>query len=134
MDTENRPVLTGLVALVGVAVVIGLLGGLAVLVGVKAAGIGDTTEATSEPTSSDSISVLALPMDPAAPSTVQAAVGRSMPRAGAAVRIPSAAAAAVNALPVVTGTPGSRRASAFRLTIDEWNGRERLQMVVEALA
>ena len=31
MDTENRPVLTGLVALVGVAVVIGLLGGLAVI-------------------------------------------------------------------------------------------------------
>ena len=53
MDTENRPVLTGLVALVGVAVVIGLLGGLAVLVGVKAAGIGDTTEASSDdPTSS----------------------------------------------------------------------------------
>ncbi|WP_415839403.1 hypothetical protein, partial [Nocardioides zeicaulis] len=41
MDTENRPVLTGLLALVGVAVVIGLLGGLAVMVGVKAAGIGD---------------------------------------------------------------------------------------------
>jgi hypothetical protein len=52
MDTENRPVLTGLVALVGVAVVIGLLGGLAVLVGVKAAGIGDTTEATDDPSSS----------------------------------------------------------------------------------
>jgi hypothetical protein len=52
MDTENRPVLTGLVALVGVAVVIGLLGGLAVLVGVKAAGIGDTTEASDDPSSS----------------------------------------------------------------------------------
>lgn len=52
MDTENRPVLTGLVALVGVAVVIGLLGGLAVLVGVKVAGIGDTTEASTDPTSS----------------------------------------------------------------------------------
>jgi hypothetical protein len=33
-------------------VVIGLLGGLAVLVGVKAAGIGDTTQATDDPTSS----------------------------------------------------------------------------------
>ena len=44
MDTENRPVLTGLVALVGVAVVIGLLGGLAVTVGVKATGIGDTID------------------------------------------------------------------------------------------
>ncbi|WP_210439120.1 hypothetical protein [Nocardioides xinjiangensis] len=45
MDTENRPVLTGLVALVGVAVAIGLLAGLAVLVGVKATGIGETSSA-----------------------------------------------------------------------------------------
>ena len=52
MDTENRPVLTGLVALVGVAVAIGLLGGLAVLVGVKATGIGGDTEASDEPSSS----------------------------------------------------------------------------------
>lgn len=48
MDTDNRPVLTGLVALVGVAVAIGLLGGLAVLVGVKATGIGDTTAARDD--------------------------------------------------------------------------------------
>lgn len=48
MDTENRPVLTGLIALVGVAVAIGLLGGLAVLVGVKATGIGDTSSASSD--------------------------------------------------------------------------------------
>lgn len=47
MDTEKRPVLTGLVALVGVAVVIGLLGGLAVMVGVKATGIGGTSSASS---------------------------------------------------------------------------------------
>ncbi|UFN42669.1 hypothetical protein [Nocardioides okcheonensis] len=47
MDTENRPVLTGLVALVGVAVVIGLLGGLAVLVGVRATGIGEDSGASS---------------------------------------------------------------------------------------
>jgi hypothetical protein len=46
MDTENRPVLTGLIALVGVAVAIGLLGGLAVMVGVKATGIGDTSSAS----------------------------------------------------------------------------------------
>jgi cell division protein FtsN len=45
MDTEKRPVLTGLVALVGVAVVIGLLGGLAVTVGVKATGIGGSSSA-----------------------------------------------------------------------------------------
>lgn len=52
MDTENRPVLTGLIALVGVAVAIGLLGGLAVLVGVKATGIGGDSEASDEPSSS----------------------------------------------------------------------------------
>ena len=46
MDTENRPVLTGLIALVGVAVAIGLLGGLAVMVGVKTTGIGDTSSAS----------------------------------------------------------------------------------------
>jgi hypothetical protein len=47
MDTENRPVLTGLVALVGVALAIGLLGGLGVLGVVKATGIGGSSEATS---------------------------------------------------------------------------------------
>jgi hypothetical protein len=52
MNTENRPVLTGLLALVGVAVVIGLLGGLAVMVGVKATGIGDTSTASDDSTSS----------------------------------------------------------------------------------
>ena len=48
MDTENRPVLTGLLALVGVAVVIGLLGGLAVMVGVRATGIGDPVTASDD--------------------------------------------------------------------------------------
>jgi hypothetical protein len=48
MDTENRPVLTGLIALVGVALVIGLLGGLAVMVGVRATGIGDTSTASDD--------------------------------------------------------------------------------------
>lgn len=48
MDTENRPVLTGLVALVGVAVVIGLLGGLAVMVGVNVTGIGDTATSSDD--------------------------------------------------------------------------------------
>ena len=42
MDTENRPVLTGLLALVGVSVAIGLLGGLAVLAGVKVTGLDGT--------------------------------------------------------------------------------------------
>lgn len=48
MDTENRPVLTGLLALVGVAVAIGLLGGAAVLVGVNVTGIGDTSTASDD--------------------------------------------------------------------------------------
>ena len=52
MDTENRPVLTGLIALVGVAVVIGLLGGLAVMVGVKATGIDGTSTASDDPATS----------------------------------------------------------------------------------
>jgi hypothetical protein len=52
MDTENRPVLTGLVALVGVAVAIGLLGGLAVLAGVQATGIGDTSSSGDDSTAS----------------------------------------------------------------------------------
>jgi cytoskeletal protein RodZ len=45
---KDRPVLTGLLALVGVAVVIGLLGGLAVMVGVKATGLDGTTTASDE--------------------------------------------------------------------------------------
>ena len=49
MDTEkHRPVLTGLIALVAVAVAIGLLGGLAVMLGVKATGIDGTATATDE--------------------------------------------------------------------------------------
>ena len=49
MDTEkHRPVLMGLIALVGVAVAIGLLGGLAVMVGVKATGLDGTSTATDE--------------------------------------------------------------------------------------
>ncbi|MDZ5661011.1 hypothetical protein SFC79_04475 [Nocardioides sp. S-58] len=62
MDTENRPVLTGLVALVAVAVAIGLLGGLAVMVGVKATGIGETSSA-SDDTSTPSTFNLPQPSD-----------------------------------------------------------------------
>lgn len=58
MDTENRPVLTGLLALVGVAVVIGLLGGLAIMVGVNVAGVGETSTASD---SSASPSTFRLP-------------------------------------------------------------------------
>lgn len=64
MDTENRPVLTGLIALVGVAVVIGLLGGLAVMVGVNATGIGDPSTA-SDSSSTPSTFRLPRPSDTA---------------------------------------------------------------------
>lgn len=75
MDTENRPVLTGLIALVGVAVVIGLLGGLAVMVGVNATGIGDTSTASDDggtpatfrlPQPSDTGSSIPEPEEPSA--------------------------------------------------------------------
>ena len=78
MDTENRPVLTGLIALVGVAVVIGLLGGLAVMVGVNATGIGDTSGASDDsgapatfnlPRPSDTGSSIPEPDDEVEPST-----------------------------------------------------------------
>jgi hypothetical protein len=58
MDTEHRPVLTGLIALVGVAVAIGLLGGLAVLVGVRVTGISETSSASAD---SGSPSTFSLP-------------------------------------------------------------------------
>jgi hypothetical protein len=75
---QHRPVLTGLVALVGVAVVIGLLGGLAVMVGVKATGIGGASTATDEsatpstfklPKPSDTGSSIPVPEDSVEPST-----------------------------------------------------------------
>lgn len=46
MDTENRPVLTGLIALVAVSVVLGVLGGLGVLVGVRVTGVGGSSSAS----------------------------------------------------------------------------------------
>ena len=77
MDTENRPVLTGLLALVGVAVVLGLLGGLAVVVGVKTAGIGDSETAGDDssttatfrlPRPSDTASSIPVPEETVEPS------------------------------------------------------------------
>ncbi|HSU01520.1 MAG TPA: hypothetical protein VLK03_03135 [Nocardioides sp.] len=78
MNTENRPVLTGLLALVGVAVVIGLLGGLAVMVGVRATGIGEESASSSDsgapatfrlPRPSDTGSSVPAPEDSVEPST-----------------------------------------------------------------
>lgn len=46
-DTRDRPVITGLVALVGVAVVVGLLTGLAAIVGTRIIGLGDQGDSTA---------------------------------------------------------------------------------------
>lgn len=49
-DEEENPVISGLVALVAVAVVVGLLAGIAVLLGTRLIGIsGDTNLASDEP-------------------------------------------------------------------------------------
>jgi cell division protein FtsN len=79
MDTEKqRPVLSGLIALVGVAVVIGLLGGLAVIVGVKATGLDGASPATDSsaapstfnlPQPSDTGSSIPEPEDSVEPGT-----------------------------------------------------------------
>ncbi len=74
---KDRPVLAGLLALVAVAVAIGLLGGLAVMVGVKATGLDGTTTATDEsaspstfhlPRPTDTGSSVPSPEDPVEPS------------------------------------------------------------------
>ena len=54
---KDRPVLAGLLALVGVAVVIGLLGGLAVIVGVKATGLDGSTTASDDSASPSSFTL-----------------------------------------------------------------------------
>ena len=65
MDTENRPVLTGLLALVGVSVAIGLLGGLAVLAGVKVTGLDGTASSSSSDSSASASFRLPKPSDTA---------------------------------------------------------------------
>ena len=62
MNTENRPVLTGLVALVAGALVIGVLGGLGILVAVRATGIGGSAEAADDSSASATF-VLPRPTD-----------------------------------------------------------------------
>ena len=52
MDTEKRPVLMGLVALVGVSVAIGLVAGLGVMMAVKTTGIGETSSTASDSSAS----------------------------------------------------------------------------------
>jgi hypothetical protein len=83
MDTENRPVVTGLVALVAVALVIGVLGGVAMLVGVKALGIGGDSGSGSGEADSSATLYLPKPTDtpttPASTATSEPAPGSSTP-------------------------------------------------------
>jgi hypothetical protein len=48
--TEERPVLSGLIALAAVAVVVGIIGGLAIMFGVKTAGIGESSSPSGDGT------------------------------------------------------------------------------------
>jgi len=117
MDTENRPVLTGLIALVGVAVVIGLLGGLALMVGVKATGIGETSTASDDggtpatfnlPRPSDTSSSIPAPAD-----TVEPGAGESTSEAPATEIVLSATQQSVTPMQQIdlTGTyPGGEGA------------------------
>ena len=55
-DTRDRPVITGLVALVGVAVVVGLLTGLAAIVGTRIIGLGGGSDSSAgEPNGQQSL-------------------------------------------------------------------------------
>lgn len=55
-DTDDRPVLTGLIALVAVAAVVGLIGGLAALLGTRVLGLGgDAAASDAEATSGSSL-------------------------------------------------------------------------------
>ena len=96
--------LAGLLALVGVAVAIGLLGGLAVMVGVKATGLDGTTTATDEsatpstfnlPKPTDTGSSVPAPEESVEPSpgeeTSEAPAEAISLTVGAAVRQPDAA-------------------------------------------
>jgi hypothetical protein len=71
MDTENRPVLTGLLALVGVSVAIGLLGGLAVLAGVKVTGLDGGATSSSSDSSASATFRLPKPSDTATESATE---------------------------------------------------------------
>ena len=88
IDTENRPVLTGLIALATVALVIGLLGGLAMLVGVKALGIGGGSVAGSDGAGDSASLYLPEPTDTA---TTPAETGATepAPEAGTASETPA---------------------------------------------
>lgn len=54
-DSEDKPVVNGLVALVAVAVVVGLLAGIGALIGVKMLGVGGGNGGSNEPAAQDSL-------------------------------------------------------------------------------
>ena len=60
-DTRDRPVITGLVALVGVAVVVGLLTGLAALVGTRIVGLGGESDSVGGRAARGAVAVPARP-------------------------------------------------------------------------
>lgn len=80
-DTNDRPVLSGLVALVAVAAVVGLIAGLGALLGSKALGLDGDAAATDGEASSGSSLYLPEPtitsdtptLEPGAPPTAEAA-------------------------------------------------------------
>jgi hypothetical protein len=85
MNVEERPVLSGLVALVAVAVVVGLVAGFAALAGSRIVGLGGETEASGSGSGPHAGETLELPR----PSKTQAPTG-----------------------PLVTLAPGDERGSA----------------------
>lgn len=94
VDTEERPVLTGLVALVAVAVVVGLLGGLAVLMATKMVGLdGNVDAAASEATAENS---LYLPEPTPTTESAPPAPAPSSPSASATPAAPATPAAQIS--------------------------------------
>src|SRR5687768_5932821 len=88
VDTEKRPVLMGLVALATVALMIGLLGGTAMLVGVKALGLdGGSAGGSSEEGSSGT---LYLPKPTYTPTTPAATESEPAPEASASETLAAA--------------------------------------------
>lgn len=77
IDTEKQPVLAGLVALAAVAVVVGVLGGLAMLIGVKALGVGGSDGSSSSSGSSSGGLYLPKPSD--TPTTTAASPSSESP-------------------------------------------------------
>lgn len=90
MDTEKRPVLTGLLALVAVALVIGVLGGAAMLVGVKALGVGGGSDSGSSSDGSGGTLVLPRPTDTPTTPAVDPAT-ETVPEASSSPEVPAAA-------------------------------------------